>query len=504
MFRRLICINALLMAQLALVFFVYPPVRAFVSIRDPALRGPGVPAVAWRLHANLSKRYAAWAQKRISSGRASALSTQDISGTEWPLFGSLFFLWGTENLQAAWDGGDRRAAVEPRVTARDAIVAASELIVDPSHAGWVKKHWGDDYLRRENVFYRMLVIGGLTSRQKLLGDGARMDLLQAQVETLAAELDQSPAGLLDDYPSQCFPGDVMAAILVIRRADAVLGTDHSAFVHRAVRAFRGDRLASHGLPPFAADAKTGRPAQEPRGSGTSYVGLLAPELWPEDAQRWFQAYDDSFWQERWGGAGFREFAKEVPGRDWLFEVDAGPVLAGHGISASAFGVGAARKNGRFDRAFPLTSEMLATMWELPNGVLAGPRVLSNAADAPLLGEAAILWLLTVQPERGVPITTGGSIPAFVYVVLLGSLALGLWRVLQVAALVRRTLRGPEPVVARPRVQLALWAVLLSSGLALLWTALWPVGLLLGIVALALPLRRRQAGRPTSLAPSPEA
>jgi len=49
------------------------------------------------------------------------------------------------------------------------------------------------------------------------------------------------------------------------------------------------------------------------------------------------------------------------------DVDAGPVIDGYGISASAFGIGAARKNGRFDRAFPLTAEMVAIIGELPNG-----------------------------------------------------------------------------------------------------------------------------------------
>jgi hypothetical protein len=49
-------------------------------------------------------------------------------------------------------------------------------------------------------------------------------------------------------------------------------------------------------------------------------------------------------------------------------VDADPVLAGHGVSACSFGIGAARKNGRFDRAYPLAAEMLASIGELPNGM----------------------------------------------------------------------------------------------------------------------------------------
>jgi len=73
----------------------------------------------------------------------------------------------------------------------------------------------------------------------------------------------------------------------------------------------------------------------------------------------------------------------------------------HGVAASAFGVGAARKNGRFDRAFPLAAEMLATVGELPNGVLAIPRLLSNLSDAPCW-RSRILWHSAFSPSEGSP------------------------------------------------------------------------------------------------------
>jgi len=170
MIRKIICFNSLAVVLFAAFFFIYPTVRAMLDIRDPALQQPGIPKAAWRLYRNLTPRYATWATGRIAQGRAEALSTSDISGTEWPLFGSVFYLWGIENLQTAWDAGDRTAGVEPKVFASDAIIAASKLVVDPKHASWVKKHWGEDYLHRENVFYRMLVIAALTSREKLLHD----------------------------------------------------------------------------------------------------------------------------------------------------------------------------------------------------------------------------------------------------------------------------------------------------------------------------------------------
>jgi hypothetical protein len=491
MIRKLLCINSAVVVLLAAFFFVYPPIRAALDIQDPALRQPGMPKAAWRLYRNLTPRYARWAKARVAAGRAEGLSTSNISGTEWPLFGSVFFLWAIENLQAEWEAGDHTAGVEPKLFAREAIVAASELVVDPKHAAWVKKHWGEDYLHRENVFYRMLVIASLTSREKLLHDGFRLDLLRDQVESFAQELDATKTGLLEDYPGECYPTDVMAALMCIKRADAVLGTDHSKFLNRALRAFTGSKLTRHQLPPYMAGAATGLPCSEARGCANSYLCQTAPELWPAQARQWFALYDRFFWQERFTAAGYREYPKDVPHSNWTMDVDAGPVIAGHGVAASAFGVGAARKNGRFDRAYPLATEMLATVWELPNGVLAVPRLLSNLSDAPLLGEAGILWQLSVQPEPEFRVKLGGSVPPYVYILLGGIFLFGAWRILESIWTFRAARRPPEPVVRAPAFQVIVWACLVVAAVAALATGRGLLGIVALVLAVMLPVMKRK-------------
>ncbi len=491
MIRKIICINSVMVMLLAVSFFVYPPIRAVLDMRDPALQRPGIPNAAWRLYRNLTPRYARWAQERLAQGLAESLSTSDISGTEWPLFGSVFYLWAIENLQAAWDAGDHTGGVEPKVFARDAIIAASELVIDPKHASWVKKHWGEDYLHRENVFYRMLVIASLTSRAKLLHDGAHLELLRDQVESFAAELDASKTGLLEDYPGECYPGDVMAILMCIKRADAVLETDHARFLNRALRGFTGAKLTRHQLPPYMAGSATGLPCSEARGCANSYVCLTAPELWPAQARQWFELYDRFFWQERFTAVGFREYPKDVPRSNWTADVDAGPVVAGYGVAANAFGVGAARKNGRFDRAYPLAAEMLATVGELPNGVLAVPRLLSNLSDAPLLGEAGILWQLSIQPEKEFPVKTGGSIPPYVYIVLGGVFLFGVWRILESIWTFREAKRPPGPIVAAPALQAIAWACLLVGAIAAFSTGRGLLGIVALVVAVMLPVVKRR-------------
>jgi hypothetical protein len=501
--KRIIAINTTIVVLLALACLIYPPIRTLLDLLDPALQAPGIPQSAWRLYQNLTPRYAAWAQRRVAQGAAENLSINNISGTEWPLFGSVFYLWGIENLQTAWEAGDRSADAEPRIFARDGIIAASELVVDPRHSAWVQKHWGADYLHREDVFYRMLVIAALTSREKLLHDGAHTKLLRDQVESFAKELDASATGLLDDYPGECYPGDVMAAIASIRRADAVLGTDHSAFADRALRAFTGTRATRLQLPPYMADAGTGRPTTSARGCANSYVCLTSPDVWPSQAQRWYAIYDKFFWQERGMIVGYREFANNGPKIDWTMDVDAGPVIAGFGVSASAFGVGAARKNGRFDRAYPLAAEMLLMKWELPNGVLALPRVLSNLSDAPMLGEAAILWQLTIQPEKGFPVKSGGAAPASVYIVIAGTLIFGTFLILETIYRFKIIPRKTVLEVRAPKFQCCAWAVLLLGGLAALWLGFWAAGLALLLLALILPIKKkmRADGSPTPAKPA---
>jgi hypothetical protein len=288
-------------------------------------------------------------------------------------------------------------------------------------------------------------------------------LLKAQVETLSAELDASPHGLLEDYPGECYPGDVLTAVAMILKADKVLGTDQRTFATRALRGFQNKAQDERGLVPYAAKADRGEATGPSRGCGNSYVSLSAPYVWPEQARRWYELYTRYFWQETWTAAGFREFPRDLPGYDWYMDVDAGPVLKGYGFAACAFGLGAARVNGHFEHAYPLTAELHAVCWPLPDGTLLLPRLLSNATDAPFLGEVAILYILTRVPAEGVAVTTGGSLPVFVLIMLafyFGSGLLLLW-------LVWRSLRAWKKrqssiVILRPRLQFAIWAALLVA------------------------------------------
>ena len=413
-----------LLLGFSLYFLAIPAAMIIHDLQDPGLKNGNMPEFTYRWHKHLSGKLGPWAEQRVQSGRAAELDTYDISGTEWPIFGTVFYLWSTESLQQAWEQNPSPSETMPKEYANRAIEAAGKLVSDPNHANWVKQHWGNDYLTRENLFYRMLLISGLSSYQALTENQQYTELLREQVESLARELDNSPHGLLDDYPDQCYPIDILPAIAVIKRADKLLGTDHSEFVSRAVRGFQGDVLDPNtDLPSYVASSRTGKGLGPARGVGASFMLIWAAEIWPEVARDWYTSFERYFWQESMWISGVREFSRNAGVAEWMIDVDAGPVIGGYGTAASAFGIGAARSMNRFDHAYALSAEALASSWPLPDGSLLIPRLVSNATDAPYVGEAALLFSFTRMPfnsplnqGREAQLTSPHSLPLIVYLI----------------------------------------------------------------------------------------
>ena len=319
------------------------------------------------------------------------------------------------------------------------------------------------------------------------------------MESLAREIEASPHGLIDDYPGECFPSDVIAALAAIRRADTLLGTDHAEFCRRALRGFQGAMVdARTGLPPYMADSKEGQ-IVEIRGSTSQWACAWAPSIWPDMAQDWYQAFETGFWQRRWGAAGFREFPRDQSRREWTFDVDAGPILGGFALATTAFSIGAARVNGRFDHAYPLSAETVALSWPLPDGTLLLPRTLSSSLDAPYVGEAAILFNLTRRTPDAMPKIRGGTLPPVVFGVI-GLLIVGM--LVELRSILRRLRRTEAWIGQRtfptPRLQFALWLVIILSGLWVFSSVHLLIGLLLICSAQLLPTACRRPHRNTQL------
>jgi len=164
-----------------------------------------------------------------------------------------------------------------------------------------------------------------------------------------------------------------------------------------------------------------------------------------------------FWQERLLGAGFREYPKDIPHRDWFFDIDAGPIIDGYSPAGNAYAVAACKVNGRFDHAYMITAQVLAACWPLPDGSLLGTRFLSSDEHAPYLGEANMLFLLTRTPVPGVEIRTGGHLPGLVYLTFLFYFGIGAGLIFSAIRGLWRWRRDRARIsVPAERLQFGLW------------------------------------------------
>lgn len=116
-----IIINAAIIISLSAYAFLIPAWIMIHDLRDPGLYSDKMPRCVFRWHKALSPKYEKWARLRMESKAATKLTTENISGTEWPVFGSIFYLWATEALQEAYKENPKLVSSAPKEYARGAI-----------------------------------------------------------------------------------------------------------------------------------------------------------------------------------------------------------------------------------------------------------------------------------------------------------------------------------------------------------------------------------------------
>jgi len=384
----------------SLIFLLYP---AWVTLRvalDSGFGKPGINSYTLSMFEQVSHRYNKWGNHYLKSQYASKVSWESVAGTEWPIFGSVFYLATAEEILHQLEGKKNWQARRLRKEILKTSEVAARIVADPSTATWVKQQWGENYLTKENVFYRMLLIMGLTHYEHITGKLTYRPLLGSQVQTLGKELSEAPYPLLDDYPGDCYPNDVLWAVAALRRADPLLGTDHQKLGDDLMKVLNTKTLAKEGLPTFMAIKFTGEGHDLSRGCGNSGILIYAPELDRGISHRWYQNYEKHFWQDNGWIRGFREYSKGIPYSN--NDVDSGPVMGGFGSVATVIGIGAARANGRLDHASVLTRQIIPASWPTPWGLMIPSLMGGLMIDAAPLGEMALLFSMTRPvPSRDV-------------------------------------------------------------------------------------------------------
>ncbi|MBI4559648.1 MAG: hypothetical protein HY706_18830 [Candidatus Hydrogenedentes bacterium] len=401
----------------SLLFFLYPAITVARIAMDSELRATGQCRLTHRWFTSAAGRFDSWATEYLDTAYASSVRHEDVAATEWPMFGAVFFLLTAETLyrQGKFD------TVPARV--RDASEKAARIVASPVTATWVKTKWGEDYLEQENVFYRMLLIMGLSSYERLTGNSQYRSLMSHQRKTLAQELEKAPFHLRDDYPGECYPSDVLWAVAAIQHAEELENVQPGELGQHLMAVLDGPVKAPEGLPAFQVDAESGSILQGARGCGNSGILVFAAELDPLIAQDWYRAHEANFWQVTGWAVGFREFARGA--LEDFMDVDSGPVLFGFGSVASVFGIGAAKSVGRVDHAAPLTMEAVACAWPTPFGFLIPGIMGKLAADSWSLGEVALLFSMTRPTIVSETVPFTGSAPLLVWVLLAIYAILGL-------------------------------------------------------------------------------
>jgi hypothetical protein len=400
----------------AVCCFFWPAAVTLRTVYDLQIDRKDRPSAFASWFGATARRYDGWAADYLASQRAGRVDAQDVAATEWPMFGSVFFLLSAEELL-------KTGQVQRNAELDSALRHAAQVVADPTTATWVRRKWGASYLRRENVFYRMLLILGLSTYERATGDRTYHSVAMDQARTLSAELERAPHHLADDYPGECYPSDVLWAVAAIGRAGTLEDFRSHTLTAGVLEVMDGRIRTERGLPAAQVDSRTALITQPARGSGNSGILSFAAELDANRAARWFEAYVKHYWQSGFI-QGFREVA---PTAEQIVDVDSGPVIAGIGSVASVFGIGAARTLGRYDYAAPLTMEAVAASWPTPFGLLLPGLLGLIAADGWCFGELALHFAMTRPNYTSQAVAYDGRTPGIVWALiamyLLGGIAL---------------------------------------------------------------------------------
>ena len=307
---------------------------------------------------------------------------------------------------------------------------------------------------------------------------AEVKRFQDDSAVLARGFAGSASGVLEAYPGMSWPVDSLFGYRSLQIHDRLYGTKLFATFARFKQTMIRAQDPATGLMPSLLYLD-GRPRDVPRGCALSWSLAVLPDLDPEYAAAQWAAYRRAFARCAGGLCLFREYrAGLVRGPD----SDSGPLVAGLGMSASAFALAGARASGDMD-----TAESLRRV-----GELLGMPALSWWGKRYLGGKIALFDVLSVWTRTvPTPATVSGSI-AWTPVLALAAVWAGL------AALAFRGFRRAREEQLRAEGESS-WerALFAATGAALALHLIWPafLGVFLMTALLVLgAVSRRGAGR----------
>jgi hypothetical protein len=261
-------------------------------------------------------------------------------------------------------------------------------------------------------------------------DPAEVERFHADSAQLEQAFRRSAIGVLQAHPGMSWPVDSLFGYRSLQIHDRLYGTHYFDTFTRYEQAMRRIADPATGLMPSFVYLD-GRPRDIPRGCAMSWSLAVLPDLDPAFAAEEWSRYRASFGRCAGGLCLFREYPA---GTARPADSDSGPIIAGLGMSASAFALASARAVGNVE-----TAESLRR-----TGELFGFPAVSWWGKRYLGGEVSMFDVLSVW-TRTVPLRSehAGSIA---WTPLLGLAAF--WSALALLAL--RALRRARAELQRAR------------------------------------------------------
>ena len=265
----------------------------------------------------------------------------DVMATEWPLF-SLSFLSAAAFEMGKQDARFTRAA-------GDLIAKCLDEALRRRTYGSTGRSWGDPLQESTALSGNVVYLGHLNLmlvRYAQLTRDAHYDTLCHRLSiALHRDFERSPTLCLESSPGVCWTSDQAVALASLVAHDDLYGTHFGDVAHAWVARVRGNLDSKTHLLPARLDADTGEQLQPPRGSTLALAISFLCDLDPAFAREQYEGFVKYFYVHRGGLGAFRESLRGRLGPIGLRDRYGAPVLFGLGVSASGFGLAAAKAVG---------------------------------------------------------------------------------------------------------------------------------------------------------------
>jgi hypothetical protein len=216
----------------------------------------------------------------------------------------------------------------------------------------------------------------------------------AIVAALVRRIEASPIGFLETYPGEVYPVDNTAAYAAIALHARATRKAMPAAVARGLDAIRKQGTeASTGLLFQAVQLDDGRPRDAARASGTALAAYFLAYADDAASASLFRALGREQFRTVLGFGAMLEYAATPVSAKGRGDIDSGPIVAGFGVSATGFALGASRVHG--DREMFRSLYATAHLFGAPFDEK-GTR--THATGGPI-GDA-ILFAMMTAPSKG--------------------------------------------------------------------------------------------------------